>query len=316
MIRRRDLGLSAGAALALGSLHGPLAMAQTATPAAPAGTLPAQAGIAPAAGGASPAMTQRLAAIEAASDGRLGVAIADMGSGSLLGYRAAERFPLCSVYKLLAAAAVLALVDAGKADLDHRIFYGRHEVVAGSPVTLKHIGAKGLSLAHICDAAVTRSDNTAGNLLLSFLGGPAPLTAYIRSIGDNATELDRGEPDVNQATPGDPKDTTVPAAMLSDLLALLMGNKLSAPSRAQLMSWMRGCKTGAGRLEAGLPSGWHIGDKTGSGGYGTTNDIGIVWPAAGPPILVAAFLTDTTAPAARRNAALAAVGAIIGELRT
>jgi beta-lactamase class A len=238
-----------------------------------------------------------------------------MGSGSLLGYRAAERFPLCSVYKLLAAAAVLALVDAGKADLDRRIVYGRHAVLDGSPVTLKHIGGKGLSLAHLCDAAVTRSDNTAGNLLLSFLDGPAALTAYIRSIGDDATRVDRGEPDVNQATPGDPKDTTVPAAMLSDLLAFLQGNKLSAPSRAQLMTWMRGCKTGSGRLEAGLPKGWHIGDKTGSGGYGTTNDVGIVWPSSEAPILVAAFLTDTTVPAARRNAALAAVGAIVGELR-
>jgi beta-lactamase class A len=313
MIRRRDLGLSAGAALALGSLHGRSALAGTAAPLAPTAATPA--GASPAAGATSPAMTERLAAIETASDGRLGVAIADMGSGSLLGYRAAERFPLCSVYKLLAAAAVLALVDAGKADLDRRIVYGRHAVLDGSPVTLKHIGGKGLSLAHLCDAAVTRSDNTAGNLLLSFLGGPAALTAYIRSIGDDATRVDRGEPDVNQATPGDPKDTTVPAAMLSDLLAFLQGNKLSAPSRAQLMTWMRGCKTGSGRLEAGLPKGWHIGDKTGSGGYGTTNDVGIVWPSSGAPILVAAFLTDTTVPAARRNAALAAVGAIVGELR-
>jgi beta-lactamase class A len=309
MIRRRDLGLSAGAALALGSLLGPAAMGETAPSVAPAGA-------APAAGATSPAMTRRLAAIEAASNGRLGVAIADMGSGSLLGYRAAERFPLCSVYKLLAAAAVLALVDAGKADLNHRIFYGRQAILSGSPVTLKHIGGKGLSLAHLCDAAVTRSDNTAGNLLLSYLGGPAALTGYIRSIGDSATELDRGEPDVNQAIPGDSRDTTVPAAMLSDLLALLVGNKLSAPSRAQLMAWVRGCKTGAGRLEAGLPKGWHIGDKTGSGGYGTTNDVGIVWPPTGAPILVAAFLTSTTVPPARRNAALAAVGAIVGELRS
>jgi beta-lactamase class A len=141
------------------------------------------------------------------------------------------------------------------------------------------------------------------------------LTGYIRSIGDSATELDRGEPDVNQAIPGDSRDTTVPAAMLSDLLALLVGNKLSAPSRAQLMAWMRGCKMGAGRLEAGLPSGWHIGDKTGSGNFGTTNDVGIVWPPVGAPILVAASLTDTTVPAARRNAALAAVGGIVGEFR-
>jgi beta-lactamase class A len=311
MIRRRDLGLSAGAALALGSLHGPSAMAQTSMPAAPAGP----AGAVPAVGGTSPVITQRLAAIEAGTDGRLGVAIADMGSGSLLGYRAAERFPLCSVYKLLAAAAVLALVDAGKADLDRRIVYERHQILAGSPVTLKHVGGRGLSLAHLCDAAVTRSDNTAGNLLLAVLGGPATLTTYVRSIGDNATQFDRDEPDVNQATPGDPKDTTLPAAMLSDLLGLLLGNKLSAPSRAQLMAWMRNCKTGAGRLEAGLPSGWRIGDKTGSGGYGTTNDVGIVWPPTGAPILVAAFLTDTTVSPARRNAALAAVGEIVGDLR-
>ena len=155
---------------------------------------------------------------------------------------------------------------------------------------------------------MTLSDNTAGNLLLASMGGPAGLTAFLRSLGDAVTRLDRIEPGLNEAIPGDPRDTTTPAAMLANLQALALGSALSAGSREQLVGWLLGNRTGDTRLRAGLPDGWRSGDKTGSGERGTTNDVGILWPPGRAPVLVAAYLTGTPAAAEQRNATIAAVG--------
>jgi beta-lactamase class A len=133
------------------------------------------------------------------------------------------------------------------------------------------------------------------------------LTAYVRSLGDTITRLDRVEPDLNEAVPGDPRDTTSPAAMLSNLHSLILGNVLSAASRDQLSRWLIANKTGDARLRAGLPSGWRVGDKTGSGGRGSTNDIGIMWPPERAPMMIAVYLTETSKSDEQRNATLAAV---------
>ena len=249
-----------------------------------------------------------LARVEAASGGRLGVAVLDTFSDSRVGHRADERFPMLSTFKLLAAAAVLARVDAGKEQLDRRIRFQPSDVVVNSLVTRDRAGGDGMSLEALCEAAMIVSDNTAGNLLLASLGGPAGLTAYARSLGDIVTRLDRTEPELNEALPGDPRDTTSPAAMLSNLRTLALGNVLSPQSRERLTAWLIGNKTGDTRLRAGLPPGWRVGDKTGTGERGTTNDVGIVWPPGRKPVLVAIYLTGTPAEAAQRNATLAAVG--------
>jgi beta-lactamase class A len=175
-------------------------------------------------------------------------------------------------------------------------------------VTKDHAGGPGLTLAELCEAAMTVSDNTAGNLLLASLGGPAGLTAYARSLGDQTTRLDRIEPDLNEALPGDPRDTTTPAAMLANLKTLVLGNVLSAGSRERLTGWLLGNKTGGARLRAGIPDNWRVGDKTGSGERGTTNDVGAVWPAGREPVIVSIYLTGTDATAEARNGTLAAVG--------
>jgi beta-lactamase class A len=306
MIRRRHLGLGAGSALAIGLLHrSGLAAASSSSASAPP----------PSVRPVSSAISQQLAGIEAQSGGRLGVAIADMGNGALYGHRAGEVFPLCSLFKLLAAAGVLSLVDAGQLRLNERIQFPREVLLDGSPIMRSYL-RHGVTLGQACSAAVSWSDNTAGNLLLSVLGGPHGVTAYCQSIGDSVTRLDRGEPAVNTATPGDPQDSTRPAAILSDLLALLVGDKLSAGSRALLIGWMKDCRTGRSRIVAGLPAHWRFGDKTGLGGFGSTNDVGIAWPPAGPPLLIAAFLTGTKAGPAHRNATLAAVGGVLGSLRS
>jgi beta-lactamase class A len=262
---------------------------------------------APAAAGSSDRLAADLKKIEAESGGRLGVAALDTLTGARSLHRADERFPLCSTFKLLAAGAILARVDAGRESLDRRIRFQARDLVEYSPVTKDQVAGDGMSVADLCEAALTLSDNTAANLLLAALDGPAGLTAYVRSLGDTITRLDRVEPDLNEAVPGDPRDTTSPAAMLSNLHSLILGNVLSAASRDQLSRWLIANKTGDARLRAGLPSGWRVGDKTGSGGRGSTNDIGIMWPPERAPMMIAVYLTETSKSDEQRNATLAAV---------
>jgi beta-lactamase class A len=252
-------------------------------------------------------LARDLARLEAASGGRLGVAFLDTLSGASSGHRADERFPMCSTFKLLAAAAVLARVDAGKESLGRRVQFDARDVVEYSPVTKDRIGGAGMSLAEICEAAMIVSDNTAGNLLLANLGGPAGLTAYARSLGDQVTRLNRIETDLNEALPGDPRDTTTPAAMLSNLRALIFGNALSASSRDRLTAWLIGNRTGGTRIRAGLPSDWRVGDKTGTGHNGTANDVGVAWPPERAPIILSVYLTGATTSAEQRYATIAGV---------
>jgi beta-lactamase class A len=167
---------------------------------------------------------------------------------------------------------------------------------------------EGMTLGELCEAAMIYSDNTAGNLILTSLGGPAAVTAYARSVGDKITRLDRNEPTLNEAVPGDLRDTTTPAAMAQNLLTLLLGNALTPASKERLTQWLIGNKTGDARLRAGLPAAWRAGDKTGTGERGSTNDIAIVYPPKRPPVLATAYLTETSASADQRNATLAAVG--------
>jgi beta-lactamase class A len=260
---------------------------------------------------AAPFLADELSRIESGSGGRLGVAILDTGTQRRAEHRAAELFPMCSTFKLLAAAAVLKRAENGQDQLQRRIKFQASDLVTYSPVTKDHVGGDGMTLAELCAAALNYSDNTAANLLLASLGGPQGLTAYARSIGDPVTRLDRIEPDLNEAVPGDPRDTTTPAAMLQNLHTLLFGDVLSAASRDQLTAWLLGNRTGDTRLRAGLPPGWRCGDKTGSGERGSTNDIGVIWPPQGAPILVTVYLTETAAASEARNATLADVGRTI-----
>lgn len=252
-----------------------------------------------------------LAAIEAHYGGRLGVVAVDTASGRRMAYRAHERFPMCSTFKFLAATAVLARVDAGRERLDRWIPYGRSALLDYAPVTRAHAGAGGMSLDALCAAAIEYSDNTAGNLLLETIGGPAGLTHYVRSLGDTVTRLDRNEPTVNTAIPGDLRDTTTPAAMNELMRRILLGDALTTRSRAQLEGWLAANKTGAAKLRAGLPRGWAVGDKTGMGDHMATNDIAIVRPPGRAPILIAAYDAEMRTGTVR-DAPLVAVGRIVG----
>jgi beta-lactamase class A len=261
------------------------------------------------------AITRRLAAIERSSGGRLGVCILDTGSGAKYSYRAGERFPMCSTFKLPAAALVLHRVDTGQEHLERSVPIAAGDILPHSPTTQLHIGPQGLPMAALCEASIIVSDNAAANLMLASFGGPAGLTAYLRSLGDTMTRLDRTEPELNESLPGDPRDTTTPNAMLETMHKITLGSALSDASRKLIVQWLQANTTGDRRLRALLPPGWRVGDKTGSGANGSTNDVGLIWPPSGrAPLLVTAYLTGTKQPETQRDAALAQVGQLAASL--
>jgi beta-lactamase class A len=255
---------------------------------------------------AVPSLTE----IEARVGGRVGVFAIDTGTGEELAHRADERFAMCSTFKWALAAAVLARVDRKELSLDDRVGYGEADLLDHAPETRAAYvrGERSMSLEALARAAVVSSDNTAANLLLGKVAGPAGLTRFVQSIGDAVTRFDRNEPGLNENAPGDPRDTTSPRAMVALMRAVLQGNALSDASRTRLIGWLRACETGKDRLRAGLPQDWTVGDKTGTGARGAFNDVAIATPPGRAPVLVAAYLSDGRASAA----ALADIGRLVG----
>lgn len=270
-------------------------------------------GLAALAQGREEEVREALFALDRKHGGRLGVAILDSGSGRVVAHRGEERFAMCSTFKFAAAAYVLARVDRGEEELERRVSYSKADLITYSPVTEKHVD-RGMTIAELCDAAVTLSDNAAGNLLLDSFGGPKGLTAYMRALGDEASRLDRRELDLNEATPGDPRDTTTPVAMAGVLRQTVLGGALSPASRQQLTAWLVANKTGDKRLRAGVPKGWRIGDKTGTGNNNATNDIGVIWPPGRAPLVVTAYYAESRASFPEREAVLAEVGRLASSL--
>jgi beta-lactamase class A len=255
--------------------------------------------------------------LEADLGGRLGVFAQDTGTGRRIAYRAEERFPLCSTFKFVVAAAVMKQAQErrendGNDPMQRRIRYTQGDLVTYSPVTEKHL-VQGMTLDELCAATIQYSDNTAGNLLLREIGGPEGLTAFARSTGDQHFRLDRWETALNSAIPGDLRDTSTPEAMAMTMLRLVLGNVLAPPQRKQLKSWLLGNTTGAERIKAGIPADWQIGDKTGAGAYGTNNDVAMLWPPGRPPIALAVYSTQPDKAAKARNDVVAAAAKIVAD---
>lgn len=248
--------------------------------------------------------TDALRELERKSGGRLGVVVIDTGSGKRVGYRDDERFPFCSTFKVMLSGAILARSGKENDLLARHIRYTSTDMVNYSPITQKHVGA-GMTVADLCAAALQYSDNTAANLLIHQLGGVEKVTAFARSIGDSAFRLDRMETMLNTAIPDDVRDTTTPAAMAESLRKLALGDALPADARTQLQTWLKGNTTGNKRIRAGVPQGWTVGDKTGTGDHGTSNDIAVVWPPSGAPLIVATYFTQLDATARPRDDVLA-----------
>jgi beta-lactamase class A len=241
--------------------------------------------------------------------------VRDTGGGWRASWRPDHRFPMCSTFKFLLVGAVLARVDRGQEQLARKVRVSKADLLQTSPYTEQHVGFSA-TVGGLCEAAIIFSDNAAANLLLATIGGPSGLTAFARSLGDRYTRLDRNEPALGQAEPGDPRDTTLPQAMLGNLDRLLLGSVLKPASRTLLTGWMIDNRTGGKRLRAGLPKSWRVGDKTGSGANGTTNDIAVIWPERNTPVLIASYLTGSTLEPAARDALHARVAeALVRALR-
>ncbi|MFI7116441.1 class A beta-lactamase [Amycolatopsis sp. NPDC049868] len=244
----------------------------------------------------------RLMELEKKFDARLGVYALDTGGGGTVEHRADERFAFCSTFKGVAAAAVLQRNPLSH--LETRVSYSRDDLMKHAPVTERHV-ATGMTIRQLCDAAVRFSDGTAGNLLLRDLGGPAELTAFTRSLGDTVTRMDRVEPAITEATPGDLRDTTTPRAFAADYREIVLGDTLTADKRDFLRDLLQRTVTGAGRIRAGLPPGWTIAGKTGTGDYGTLNDIAVLWPPGKAPIVLAVMSSKAAKDAPYDEALLA-----------
>ncbi|MEV4347019.1 class A beta-lactamase [Actinoplanes sp. NPDC049596] len=227
-------------------------------------------------------MALLFAGLEERFRARLGVYALDTGSGRTVAYRADERFAHASTFKALQAGVVLRRT----ADLDQVITYRRGDLIAHSPVTSEHVG-DGMTIGGLITASLQYSDNTAANLLFEHLGGPGRLERELRALGNSVTTIDRVEPALNEATPGDTRDTSTPRALGTTLQRLALGDALPAPRRTLLIDTMRGNTTGAPYIRASVPRGWAVADKTGSGGYGTRNDIAVLFPPAGAPLILA-----------------------------
>ena len=269
--------------------------------------------------GAARAAPARLATLPAAlakyekrNGGRLGVAVVDTQTGEQADHRGTERFPMCSTFKFLLASAVLQRVDHHQEAMGRRIPVPAKPLLYHSPLTAPHAGGT-MTIADLCHAVLTQSDNTAANLLLSTIGGPPGITRFARSIGDGVTRLDRTELALNEALDGDPRDTTNPIAMAGNLRTVLFGSILSPVYREQLTAWMVANETGLDRLRARLPSGWRAADRTGNNGSHTSNDIAVFWPPNRAPLIIAAYITQCAGPETKRATLLADIGQLIAD---
>ena len=234
-----------------------------------------------------------LSALEAENGGRLGFVAMDTGSTRTLGWRHDERFVYCSTFKLFLAACVLEKARMGGSPMDKAIPVSRADMIHHAPVTALAVGGT-LTIEQLCQATVEVSDNPAANLLLREIGGLGVMREFYRSMGDQLTRVDRYEPEMNRLD-GD-KDTAVPLRIVENLKSLFIHPlpRLNDEPRRTLLGWMLDSPTGMARIKAGGPEGWRVAHKTGTGGYGPTNDIGILYPPTGEPVIVAAYYHAAT----------------------
>lgn len=255
-------------------------------------------------------ITAELERIEQDLDARIGFAAHNLATGQRWEVNADERFAMSSTFKTLACGALLAQVEEGQLALDTEVSFDASELVTYSPVTEQVAGDQPMTLFELCDATMSTSDNTAANLVLEALGGPEAITAFARSMDDRTTRLDRYETELNEATPGDERDTTTPNAMLATLETLVLGDVLTPESRQQLQDWMKGNAVADGLFRAAMPD-WIIADRTGAGGYGSRSITAIIWPPEQAPTVVVFYITETEASFEARNAAIASLGEVI-----
>lgn len=259
------------------------------------------------------ALAATVARIEARTGGRLGLHVTDLATDETWSHRGGERFPIASTFKAYSCGHLLSLVDKGQVDLGEHVRIQAGDILSYAPVTKNRVG-ESMTLAELCEATTSMSDNTAANLILRRTGGPEAFTRFMRSIGDETTRLDRYEPELNVVGPGEARDTTSPDAAAASLRDLILGGVLAERSREQLKHWLVNNQVGGPLLRTSLPKEWLIADRTGSGEYGSRGVVAVIWPQGKPvptrgPVVAAVYLTGTTLSLEERNAAIAEVGA-------
>jgi beta-lactamase class A len=250
---------------------------------------------------------------ERETGGKIGLYAENLATGAKITWQAEQRFVMCSSFKASLVALVLWRADRGLDQLEQMIPFGADDLLSYAPVARQNLTNGAMSVAQMCEAAVELSDNTCANLLLARVGGPPALTEFWRATGDTVTRLDHDEPQLNYSAPGDPNDTTTPAAMAATLRRLVLGDVLAPASRQRLTDWMVNCKTGANRLRAGLPRHWKIADKTGNNGKDAAGDIAVVWPKPDAPMVICAYTQGGAPTAAQLETVFTAIGRMVGE---
>uniref|UniRef100_UPI0036D92D7B class A beta-lactamase n=1 Tax=Photorhabdus sp. RM322S TaxID=3342825 RepID=UPI0036D92D7B len=270
-------------------------------------TFPAWAGAIPS------SLHQQLAELENRTKGRLGVTLINTANGQEIQYRGNERFPFCSTFKLMLVAAVLHKSMSQSELLAKHINYSESDLQSYAPIARKNLN-QGMNITQLCAATLQYSDNTAANLLIKELGGLEAVNRFAQGLDDRAFRLDRWEPDLNSAIPDDPRDTTTPAAMATSVKKIVLGETLATPQREQLVVWLKGNTTGDASIRAGTPDGWVVGDKTGGGDYGTSNDVAVLWPPeGGSPVVLAVYFTQHQKDAESRRDVLASTTRLVME---
>lgn len=248
--------------------------------------------------------------LEKQHGGQIGIAVLDTTNQSLWHYRGNTRFPLMSTFKTLACAKLLTDVDQQKQQLTTEFMIKKESLVTYSPIT-EPLTGQTITLERACEATLATSDNTAANIVLTGIGGPQPLTEFLRATGDAVTRLDRTEPELNEANPGDLRDTTTPLAMTSTLNQLILGNVLHDGSRTQLKTWMMGNQVAGNLLRSILPEGWSIADRSGAGGNGSRGITAIVWSKKRQPLVISIYMTGINVSVEERNQIVVKIGRVI-----
>ncbi|HHF3003600.1 CARB family carbenicillin-hydrolyzing class A beta-lactamase [Vibrio diabolicus] len=255
-------------------------------------------------------LSEDISLIEQQTSSRIGVSVWDTQTDERWDYRGDERFPLMSTFKTLACATMLSDMDSGKLSKNATAKVDERSIVVWSPVMDKLAG-QNTRVEHACEAAMLMSDNTAANLVLNEIGGPKAVTMFLRTIGDKATRLDRLEPRLNEATPGDNRDTTTPNAMVNTLRTLIEGETLSYESRVQLKIWMQDNKVSDSLMRSVLPTGWSIADRSGAGGHGSRGINAIIWKENHRPVYISIYVTETELSLQARDQLIAQISQLI-----
>ncbi|UFN72281.1 CARB family carbenicillin-hydrolyzing class A beta-lactamase [Vibrio alginolyticus] len=255
-------------------------------------------------------LNEDISLIEQQTSSRVGVSVWDTQTDERWDYRGDERFPLMSTFKTLACATMLSDMDSGKLSKNATAKVDERSIVVWSPVMDKLAG-QNTRVEHACEAAMLMSDNTAANLVLNEIGGPKAVTMFLRTIGDKATRLDRLEPRLNEATPGDYRDTTTPNAIVNTLRTLIEGETLSYESRVQLKIWMQDNKVSDSLMRSVLPTGWSIADRSGAGGHGLRGINAIIWKENHRPVYISIYVTETELSLQARDQLIAQISQLI-----